>query len=197
MCPRHCRVAGVGVNDLAIQVVIDGMPTRVYTHWNSMLQRCYDARVQVRAPTYVGCTVHQRWHRLSEFKAWFDRNYVTGYQLDKDILIPGNKVYGPWTCAFVPGRINSLLVNCKATRIDLPLGVTLEDRRYRASCMDHTSKHKRKSFDSVDEAAAWYRETKSAVIRRVATDALARREISLRVHAGLFRHADLITHGGH
>lgn len=51
-------------------------------------------------------------------------------QLDKDILIKGNKIYSPDTCVFVSGAINKLFVNRALCRGDLPVGV----RRVRGSC---------------------------------------------------------------
>lgn len=57
-------------------------------------------------PTYEGCTVCDEWLYFSNFKKWFDENYIEGFQLDKDIIIRGNKVYSPQTCCFVPKEIN-------------------------------------------------------------------------------------------
>lgn len=37
--------------------------------------------------------------------------HMEGWHLDKDILLKGNKVYSPETCAFVPAKINSLLIS--------------------------------------------------------------------------------------
>jgi hypothetical protein len=37
-----------------------------------------------------------------------------GRHLDKDILIPGNKLYSPETCIFVPTEINNLLNSAAA-----------------------------------------------------------------------------------
>lgn len=69
-----------------------------------MLRRCYDAKLQVRFPSYVGCSVHADWHSYSAFKLWFDKNYVDGYHLDKDILFPGNMVYSEKrVCLFLSG----------------------------------------------------------------------------------------------
>lgn len=45
--------------------------------------------------------------------------------LDKDILIKGNKVYSPETCIFVPHEINSLFLKNDNKRGNLPLGVSL------------------------------------------------------------------------
>lgn len=88
-----------------------------------MFSRCYSLAYQRRQPTYVGCTVDPAWHKLSDFKVWFDENYRPGYQLDKDILVPGNKVYGPDTCVFVPQRLNLTVSVAPDPNRQLPLGV--------------------------------------------------------------------------
>ena len=38
------------------------------------------------------------------------------FQLDKDSLIKGNKVYSESTCVFIPQEVNSLLVKSTASR---------------------------------------------------------------------------------
>ena len=76
--------------------------------WNNMKQRCYSEKYQTKYPTYIGCYVCEEWLNYDTFKEWFNKNYVEGYVLDKDILVEGNKVYSPQTCCFVPQMINNL-----------------------------------------------------------------------------------------
>ena len=92
--------------------------------WRSMLNRCYDKKVHINHPRYEGCTVCNEWLLFSNFKEWFDKHYVEGWCLDKDILVKGNKVYSPQTCCFVPNEINVIFSN-KTRPLDLPKGVTL------------------------------------------------------------------------
>ena len=44
-----------------------------------------------------------------------------GKQLDKDIVIPGNKVYSPDACIFVDKRINNLMTSRNSRA--LPIGI--------------------------------------------------------------------------
>lgn len=90
-----------------------------------MLNRCYNKTQQA---TYVGCTVSEKWHRFSDFKKWHDANYVDGWELDKDILVPGNKVYGPEFCVYVPQYLNALLTLRGNHRGDCALGVKRHKR---------------------------------------------------------------------
>lgn len=54
--------------------------------------------------------------------------------LDKDILFKGNTVYSPETCCFVLHIINTVFINGKSARGDLPMGVSYgrEKKKYRA-----------------------------------------------------------------
>lgn len=74
-----------------------------YQTWKDMIKRCYSTKCQEKFPTYKGCSVSADWHTFSNFKAWMEKQNWEGKQLDKDILIEGNKVYSPETCVFVSG----------------------------------------------------------------------------------------------
>ena len=59
-----------------------------------------------------------------------------GMSLDKDIIVPGNKVYGPDTCVFVSIQLNSFLVDSCAARGEWPIGVHWNKRagKFVAGC---------------------------------------------------------------
>ena len=95
-----------------------------YLVWRSMLQRCYMPNDCQGA--YKGCSVVDEWHNFQNFAAWFDDNYphgMKGYELDKDIKINGNKVYGPQSCQFVTKHEN---LSEKSKSVDLMNGITGE-----------------------------------------------------------------------
>lgn len=78
-----------------------------YERWKSMLKRCYSKLSPTSSPTYVGCTVVEEWKRFSVFKEWMQQQDWEGKHLDKDILVEGNRVYGPDTCIFVDRAVNN------------------------------------------------------------------------------------------
>ena len=81
-----------------------GIHTIKYSYWANMIKRCYCNNYQEQYPTYKGCYVCDEWHNFQVFADWFEVNYPSGfdgYHIDKDILIKGNKVYGPDTCKIV------------------------------------------------------------------------------------------------
>ena len=187
-------ICGVGINDLYGQNTQNGSKLKSYNTWKDMLARCYSEKCQAKKPTYVGCSVCDEWLILSNFKKWHDINYRENMALDKDILIPGNKIYSPEACSFVPQYINSLLTDAGAARGDLPLGVVAQkpspktnrvNTTYTALCSNGNGKLFRKTFKTVPEAAAWYVTTKKRVVKEQAIRAFEAGDITDDVYQAL------------
>ncbi|WDS61877.1 hypothetical protein YP6_00071 [Escherichia phage YP-6] len=125
------KVCGRGVNDLKDKVPmyqsINGkrVPEPHYATWKALFQRCYGDNSKY----HTGCEVVEDWWLFSEFWKWMDtqewKRDSKKFTLDKDLKIPGNRIYSPETCMFVPPQINTLFGIRQAARGDLPLGVTL------------------------------------------------------------------------
>ena len=80
----------------------------------------------------------------------------SGKCLDKDIIVPGSKLYSPDTCAFVLASTNSFVIARDASRGDYPIGVTLCKRtgKYQALCGNHfTGKNEHLGYYSTPEEA--------------------------------------------
>ena len=120
-------VYGVGVNDSesATNIKIDGVLVccKAYQMWHDLLRRCYCQKLQEQHQTYIGVSVCDDWIKFSSFREWWLRNYIEGYHLDKDLL-SDSRAYSPETSTFVPSNINTFIIDCGATRGDLPIGVT-------------------------------------------------------------------------
>ena len=97
-------VFGQGINDI-------GFERESYASWHSMHRRCYSAVYQKNKPTYIGCSVAEDWKILSNYDQWFNKHFHKGFQLDKDLLFYGNKIYSEDTCCFLPNEINGALRN--------------------------------------------------------------------------------------
>ena len=95
-----------------------------YQVWKSMIDRCYSTKTQERSPTYQECTVATEWLTFSNFKNWMEKQQWEGNQLDKDLLIKGNKVYSEDTCLFVTQMVNSFTTDCRASRGEWMVGVS-------------------------------------------------------------------------
>lgn len=77
-----------------------------YICWHNMLRRCYCPKEKERQPWYEACSVEPCWLNFQVFAKWYYENFKEGYELDKDMKVSGNKVYGPNTCQFVHPTIN-------------------------------------------------------------------------------------------
>lgn len=166
-------VAGVGINDADYVVnvqetvgYVDGKRKRrtvwqcsFYRTWVNMLGRCYSSTVQNVNPTYVGCSVVEEWKTFSVFKAWMETQAWEGNQLDKDLLTPGNKVYGPEHCVFVSQAVNLFMTEGTAIRGEWPIGVSWDKRRrkFLACCGTNPSRGGRLGIFSCPNQAhqAW------------------------------------------
>lgn len=109
-------VYGVGV----IGIVDKKIPywRQAFQLWNNMLKRCYSEKDE---RGYFGeATVDERWlvfenfladiPKLKGFNGWVNSK-ETGikYNLDKDFIIEGNKVYSRLYCMFLPESFNKAL----------------------------------------------------------------------------------------
>lgn len=114
-------VCGLGTNDSNYKVTQEinlgdkrkqTVVCPFYRAWRDMLKRCdANGAFQKKYPTYAGCSVVDEWVSFSSFKEWMVTQQWEGGHLDKDILNPTNKVYGPDTCVFVSGQLNNFLTN--------------------------------------------------------------------------------------
>lgn len=121
---RQSLVCGFGRNDANYK--ISGCP--FYTRWASMLARCYNHKTHLQSPAYKDCTVAPVWSSFMAFKAWMERQPWEGNQLDKDLLFPGNRVYGPATCCFVTAQVNLFIVHSVTPKGALPKGVVRDGK---------------------------------------------------------------------
>ena len=145
-----------------------------YKFWVGMLDRCYYSKRKL--PTYKDCSVCEEWLCFQNFKIWFDNNYYEienqTMNLDKDILVKGNKIYNPVNCIFVPHDINMLFVKANSIRGDLPLGVYHD---YTRNCYASKISIKNKTknlgrYYNKEEAFNAYKEFKEKYIKQVADD---------------------------
>lgn len=130
LVPTLC---GVGILGGRFDIRENGIMKREYRLWSSMMNRCYDKTYQRRFPTYRDCEVSEYFKCYDNFYVWC--NEQKGFkeqlwQLDKDLLVPNNKLYSEETCTFLPVSINLAIVKPAKVR-NLPVGVSLSnDGRY-------------------------------------------------------------------
>ncbi len=164
-------VHGVGINDYDERIKINGKHILSYRKWLALLGRCYKESTLKRNPTYLGCSVCEEWKYFSKFKEWFDENYVDGYEIEKDILVKGNKVYSPPTCCFVPHKINSLFCKSNSTRGVYPIGVYYKKKQgIFVAVLQKGGKTQTEigKYSNPDEAFNAYKQAKESYIKEVA-----------------------------
>lgn len=165
-------VFGKGINNREIQVGHGNTRIFEYTTWCNMLKRCY-SEVNLKIDTsYEDKYVCEDWLNFPTFYKWCQEveHKEKGWHLDKDLLVKGNKVYGPETCVFIPPRINGLILKCDSHRGDLPVGVHFDKSRlkYKVTCQNEFDKQYQKRFHNLEEAFLCYKTEKERVIKVIA-----------------------------
>jgi len=188
----------VGINDYQGNIKYNHVHIPSYHTWCQMLKRCYSQAFLSKNPTYVGCRVCEEWLYFSNFKKWFDENYIEGYCLDKDILSgKNNKAYSPNTCCFVPNEINVLLCKNDARRGKMPIGVherkLVNGSSYMAYLNKNGSRINLGTFYSAEEAFAAYKQAKEAHIKDMATQYYKDGKITEKVYDALMMYEVEIT----
>lgn len=136
-----------------------------YRFWSSMLKRGYSKLYKKEKPCYEQVEVCVQWHCFQNFFKWFSKNYdfetMEGWELDKDIIEPENKIYSSETCCFVPKQINKFFINMPKKNRTLPKGVSFSGKSYEAA-VSVGGKVKKRRFSTAEEAFKFYCEERKS-----------------------------------
>ena len=150
---------------------------RVYDLWANLLKRVYCDKSRHKFPTYTEASVCDEWLNFQNFAAWcYSQKFFNAkddkgrwYQLDKDLLSEGVKIYSPNTCCFIPKDINLMLTLNDVNRGEFPVGVT---RIKSTGRFEATLSSNKKSylgvFDTAEEAFLVYKTAKESYVKDVA-----------------------------
>lgn len=121
---------GFGINDAPYitQSIKRGWHCPHFRAWQGVMQRGLSPKLKERFHTYREASVNNDWKYFTDYLSWSLDNYVAGWELDKDLLVKGNKEYGPNTCCFVPKYLNNV-IKPKSSKTGLPFGVCYEGDR--------------------------------------------------------------------
>ena len=176
--PYLPSVCGVGVTGTKYPITVDDVITKEYLLWKNMLRRCYSDKSKKKYPTYKDCEVSDNFKSYEYFYEWCHEQVGFGvegngnpFQLDKDLLIKGNKVYSEYSCVFIPTEINSLLIRREALRGKYLIGVCWSNTN--KAFMAQVNKNKGKSeylgsFNTELEAFNAYKVAKEAFVKEQA-----------------------------
>lgn len=156
------------------------IPTKPYLLWNAIRSRCRaGGSVQLRSTTYEGCYMSENFKDFQFFAGWCELqigyNVVDElgrpFEIDKDLLIKGNKSYSEDTCVFLPRQVNNFLRTMQGKRGLYPLGVSFEKAsgKYVATCtLLSKTRKKLGRFDSALSAHLAYKRCKEALAKDLA-----------------------------
>lgn len=153
---------------------------KIYKTWSNMLERCYNPYRINKFMTYIDVFVDEYFHNFQNFAKWYEENYyeVEGQRmhLDKDILVKGNKIYSPFTCIFVPERINTLFTQSNKSRGKYPIGIVYNKNNTQNPLevyVRNGSKNIRLDCFPIDkpfQAFSCYKKAKEQIIKEVAEE---------------------------
>jgi hypothetical protein len=170
---KNKLVCGVGIYEKGKYAAkVDGVHTKEYSTWRSMLWRCYSTSAQNKRPRYIGCSVSENFKNFQYFAEWC--NSQKGFsneksQLDKDLIGDG-LIYSETTCVFVPLEVNCFLNNHPSMARKYLLGVTLSRKlsKYIAQISRHGVVCSLGYFNTEQEAANTYIKAKQAHAKTLA-----------------------------
>lgn len=172
MRPNVCGVGFLGVGPhVAKQAYI---PNPVHQVWHDMLKRTYTPRTEQESRAYAGTYVHSHWHNFQNFAEWYQEQIKDfgpvdfRWHLDKDILQPGNREYGPRFCKVIPQPVNELFTDHAFARGKYPLGVSKYVSNYQANISEHGKNRRIGSYSTIAEAQLAYWSEKFCVIQETA-----------------------------
>ena len=178
-------IYGVGINDVGHNVHAGSSLERCYKVWRGMFERCYSERWKRLYPSYANCSVCEDWKLFSRFIEWYNRNYVEGYEIDKDLFSKDSKIYSPQTCVFLPPEINKMLLDntrkdgrkvgaYKSSKNRFVAAINLNKKRVHVGC-----------FKTEDEAHQAYLKERRKYVQHKAEEYLSKGKISKRVYDAL------------
>ena len=190
--PYVPSVYSIGIVGTKYPVSEGGVLTKEYMLWCNMLQRCYSDISKKKNPTYTDCEVSDKFKSYEYFYEWCNKQIgfgVDGFEIDKDLLIKGNKVYSENTCVFIHKGINLLLTKCVASRGEHLIGVSWSNTS--KSFIARVAKNKGKSeylghFKTELEAFNAYKKAKENYLKEQANK--YKSQIDLRAYNALMNY---------
>ena len=175
--PYYPSGKGFGSTGIAYPVKNGNVARIEYTRWMSMLDRAYN-HTDGRNPGYEDVEVCDYWKCYENFVPWFKAHFYTiqdyNVELDKDLLVKGNKIYGPDTCCMLPSIINGCIKkrpSAKGKKMhDTPIGVSFnrEKQKYEAWINYYGVSAHLGYRNTPEEAFYVYKAAKEAYIKELA-----------------------------
>lgn len=169
--------------------------TPFYKAWASIMLRATCNKQKQTHNAYKDCTICDEWLTLSNFKKWFEdpeNGYQEGLQIDKDILVKGNKIYSPQTCCFVPREIN-VAISIKPKGKCPFVGVKPSANKFEVRLSRYGKRDYLGLFDTPEEAFATYKSAKEQYVKELAGKYFQEGKITKKVYDALMTYEVDIT----
>lgn len=134
------------------------MTRRSKKHWNK------------DKPTYTDIIISEEFSYFHLFYEWciVQKGFTKSeYQLDKDILFKGNRIYGSEYCVFVPPILNNFILFKFNQNRHLPMGVMKSGDKFRGNISRFGETVKSSVFASQEQAYEWYVKEKNCYAKEL------------------------------
>lgn len=146
--------------------------TPSYTAWKFLLLRLFSEDRLSSNPTYRGCSICKEWANFQIFSEWFysHSSYGLGYEIDKDLLVQGNKHYSPETCVMIPQEINKALKTVQVNTVVAGVRKRTNTKGYQVRVTENGKRRHVGEFYTVEEASTIYVQAKERYIKNKALE---------------------------
>lgn len=149
--------------------------------WSSMIYRCGKHK------SYLDCNVSEEWLIFDNFYKWMITKDFKNKELDKDIILPGNKIYSKDTCCFVYRSINLLFRETDCAYFGKGITYNTRQDSFSSTITINKVRHFLGCFKTAKEAKDTYNIERNNYINY-----LADIEIDKDISRGMRLHANLI-----
>lgn len=169
--PYFARYYGIGYLGVGKhRMSKNKQPTPSYSAWRFLMMRLFCEKRLLINPTYRGCTICKSWCNFQVFSDWFysHESYGLGYELDKDLLVSGNRHYSPETCVMIPQEINKALKTVQVNSVVAGVRKRKNTKGYQVRVTEHGKRRHVGEFYTEEEASAAYVKAKEDYIHSLA-----------------------------
>ena len=201
--PSVCNIGIIG-DKYQAKIENTKEKTKEYISWSSMITRCYSEINETNENFYYkyqDVIVCDEWLLYENFYEWlhsqenWDNLKNVKFEIDKDILIKGNKIYSPKTCCLVPHNVNSLFIACGKARGKYPIGVTYKSRDdvFEVQCRINGKETYLGRSKTPEEGFLIYKNYKEKYIKQVAQEEYLKGTITKMCYDAMMRYEVEIT----
>jgi hypothetical protein len=205
--PFAPTVIGIGIvgTEYNIKNESNNKNIREYVVWKAMLERCFDNKKKEENPAYQDVTCCKEWLYFPNFYKWlhsqenFDKwtGKCKEFNIDKDIIKKGNKIYSPENCCLVPWYVNAIFVKDQEHRGDLPIGLSYSGMHNQVRVRCHNPLTKKSdylgTFYDIIDGFNEYKKHKEYLIKEVARLEYSKGNITKRCYDAMMAYEVEIT----